>query len=550
MDGKSEKSAGELNMRSCKFLLILGVLVILNFINAKVLFSKDMAPEKPDIFLPSVVLEVEDLSVKNIVAPLPEEEILTPDVNFPLPDEEELKISKTALNIEPMPSTVEPALATKKGKLRTNTTLGVGTLNNFYSYISLYSFATKPEAKLIYEHETADGFSGKPSSIGYSVRNDDVHAGINYKMNRLNIEGDSGFNEVERGLQEESAYFSKINRFIEFNANVSYNISDKVGLFGKLENRFDSQRLTGGVVPYDGKIEYCVSPSVKAEYKLKNGTLGLKGYFGYRGVSGDKNLSLNRFSVGSYFDFNISDKNSIKGGVDGYWNSANTSYVPFYIGVQSTVNEFLSISGEGGYRLIINDLYKVFKDFPYVDIPATLSDSTEWYLNAGAMWIASEKWVFTSRIEFSRFYNKPGFNSNLTSNGLFEVDEYNGKMLSGNLGARWILNDIFSARFRLIALFGDVPENMNQLEGMVNLEGISKNGKFGGTSEVEYSMNRINNEQIPQFNLGAFYRINDYFTFSLEANDILQPIFNKKRYSFYPYLDRGFFLTIKTSVNF
>jgi len=80
-------------------------------VTSKTLFSQDIIPEKPDIFLPSVVLEVEDISVKDIVAPLPEEKlILTPDVNFPLPGKEDLEIDESAISIEPIPSGVETTI--------------------------------------------------------------------------------------------------------------------------------------------------------------------------------------------------------------------------------------------------------------------------------------------------------------------------------------------------------------------------------------------------------------------------------------------------------
>jgi len=366
----------------------------------------------------------------------------------------------------------------------------------------------------------------------------------------LSIEADSNFYEVERGLQKKSDYYSKINRFINFNANISYMINDKINLSGKLENSFDSQKLTGGNTSYDGEIEYYVLPMVTAEYQFRKGIFGIKSYFGYRGVKDDNSLTLSRFLIGGYINYDISEKNSIKAGVDGYWNSNGINYVPFYLGVMSTLNDFFSITAEGGYRLTVNNLYNIFMDFPYIDIPVTISDGTSWYLNSGAMWAASEKWVFTSKIEFSRFYNQPGFTSDLNSNGLFVLDNYSGKMLSCDLGARWIINSIFSSRFKLKVLFGEIPSNMNGFETSVNLDGISTRGNFGGGAEFGYSINKINPEQMPVFNLNAFYRINDYFNFSLEIKDILQPIFNKPRYSFYPYLDRGFFITIKTSVNF
>ena len=530
-------------------LMIMAILFLI-FLPASLIFSQNIKPEEPDIFLPSVVLEVEDLSVESIVAPLPEEEMLPPDVDFPLPNAGDLEISENVINMEPTPVGNEANVSLRKGKLRTDTTLGIGTLNNFYSYISLYSFATNPEGKLTYEHETADGFSGQPSSLGYNSRSDQIYAGISYKKRKFDFEGDGSFNEIERGLQRQSSYYSKINRFINFNADITYTLNDRINLSARLKNTFDSQKLTGGVTPYNGALEYYVSPMINAEYQLNNGILGVKSSFGYRAVDGYNSLSLARFIFGGYFDYDIFDRNRVKTEIGLYLNSNNERYIPFNIGVQSNVNDFLSVSAEGGYRLVCNNLYDIFKDYPFIAIPDSLSDTTAWYLKGGAMWIANEKWALTSSLEFSRFMKEPGFNGTLTANGIFQFKNYSGDMLSYNMGARWIINDILSTRFKITVLLGNIPLYMNRFDSDITLEGISKNGHFGGDTEFKYLINKLNPDQLPELNMSAFYRVNDYFRFSLEVNDLIQTISDKKRYSFYPYLDRGFFITIKTSINF
>ena len=58
-------------------------------------FSQDIEPSEPSIVLPAVVLEIEDLSIESITAVLPEdEEILPPEIEFPLPEVGELEVEE------------------------------------------------------------------------------------------------------------------------------------------------------------------------------------------------------------------------------------------------------------------------------------------------------------------------------------------------------------------------------------------------------------------------------------------------------------------------
>ena len=179
-------------------------------------FSQEIEPSEPGIVLPSVLLEIEDLSIESITAGLPEDkELLPPEIEFPLPEMEELAIDDPRLDLT-VPTSGSPAFQIREGKyLTTEAVLGIGTANQFFSRISLYYLGKKPEGKIQYQHETIDGFSSKSPGSGYSSREDMLDGYLSFDAGKSHIRTEGAFYEIERGLQGKGNYYSKVNRFIE-----------------------------------------------------------------------------------------------------------------------------------------------------------------------------------------------------------------------------------------------------------------------------------------------------------------------------------------------
>ncbi|MCK5570407.1 MAG: hypothetical protein KAJ15_11865, partial [Spirochaetes bacterium] len=172
-------------------------------------FSQDIEPSEPGIVLPSVLLEIEDLSIESITAGMPEDkELLPPEIEFPLPEIEELTIEDPRLDLT-VPTSGVPAFQIREGKyLTTEAVLGIGTANQFFSRISLYYLGKKPEGKIQYQHETIDGFSSKPPGSGYRNTEDMLEGYLSFDAGKARIRTDGAFYEIERGLQGKGTFYS------------------------------------------------------------------------------------------------------------------------------------------------------------------------------------------------------------------------------------------------------------------------------------------------------------------------------------------------------
>ncbi|KPJ79962.1 MAG: hypothetical protein AMS17_21115 [Spirochaetes bacterium DG_61] len=196
----------------------LGLFFLLVFIFFGVFYgvAQDLEPEEPEIVLPSVILEIEDLSVERITAALPEDEVLlTPEPQFPLPEAGELEVGEPEIDFI-SPQTGTPVFQVKEGKFLTaEAVLGAGTVNNFYGRVSLYFLGEKPEGKILYQHETLDGFSSEPAGSGYNIREDRLESYLNFNLGRVGFKTEGTFADGERGLQGKGNFFSKINRYVQ-----------------------------------------------------------------------------------------------------------------------------------------------------------------------------------------------------------------------------------------------------------------------------------------------------------------------------------------------
>ncbi len=224
--------------------------------------SQDLEPEEPEIVLPSIILEIEDLSIESVTAALPEEEeLLAPEFRFPLPETGELEVAEPQMDFT-IPETGASVYQVKEGKyLTAEAVLGTGTSNQFYSRISLYFLGEKPEGKILYQHETVDGFSSKSPGSGYNMREDRVKSFLNFNLWDIDLRTEGAFNDRERGLQGNGGFYSKINRFIDAGLEGEYRLNDRFILKGSFEASSANQLLTEGITGTEEVTEYCISPS-------------------------------------------------------------------------------------------------------------------------------------------------------------------------------------------------------------------------------------------------------------------------------------------------
>ena len=410
--------------------------------------------------LPSVILEIEDLSIESITAVLPEEEELLPDEpKFPLPEADELEVKEPQLDFT-LPQTGIPVYQYKEGKyLTAEAVLGTGTMNNFFSRISLYFLGEKPEGKILYQHETLDGFSSNAPGSGYNMREDRLESTLNFKLGRVELGAEGAFSDLERGLQGKGNFYTKINRFIDTGIESEYQMGKVFILKGSIEASTARQLLTAYTGSSEDTTEYYISPALGGEFQFQKGYFGISPAFSYRYVEEYSDLKKWSGTVKGYFGIDFSEGYSLEGSVGWYWSESSGHRVPFDLTLYTLISDFLSLRLGGGYKIIEYKLGDIFKEYPFGGIPLELNDNYGWFFDIRTNWIPSQGWIVDAGLLFMNNSDMPNFTETIDGNtGLFPFFQEAMKRLSTDLGVRWIISESFSARAGFETEILDKPE--------------------------------------------------------------------------------------------
>jgi len=514
--------------------------------------SQDLEPEEPEIVLPSIILEIEDLSIESVTAALPEEEeLLPPELRFPLPEAGELEVAEPQMDFT-IPETGAPVYQVKEGKyLTAEAVLGTGTSNQFYSRISLYFLGEKPEGKILYQHETVDGFSSKSPGSGYNMREDRVESFLNFNLWDIDLRTEGAFNDRERGLQGNGDFYSKINRFIDAGLEGEYRLNDRFILKGSFEASSANQLLTKVIPGTEEVNEYYISTSFGGEFQFTRGLFGILPSFSYRSIPEYPGLSLGRSLVQGYFGVDLSEVYRLDGTLGWFWSKKSGHLVPFDLTLSALISDFLSLSIGGGYRIPEYNLADIFMEYPLGNIPSTLEDNHGWFFDVRTNWIPFQGWIIDAGLFYMNNSSMPNFLKTVNENtGLFPFYQVPAHRLSVDIGARWIISDSFSARAGLESEVLEKPEFYPEHRITLDMNMIEKQGKYGGGATLDFSTGVNDFIQAPLLDLSGFYRLGEFVRFVVEASDLLYPLLDGPRYYWYPYVDPGFTLSMKVHINF
>ena len=190
----------------------------------------DTAPEEPDIVLPEVILRIEDFSVEDVEAVLPEDEELLPrERQVPLPEAGELDVGEPASPLE-----IGEAREVPEGGpasiLSAQAVLGAGSMNHVYSMISLNRVGREPRFRLRFLNETLDGIAGAETGSGFDFRQYSLDGEMRFPIGDWTFRGDGVLKEEERGLQRLSP--------ADYASRIAHSAGGSVGLEMPFGQRF------------------------------------------------------------------------------------------------------------------------------------------------------------------------------------------------------------------------------------------------------------------------------------------------------------------------
>ena len=201
--------------------------------------------------------------------------------------------------------------------------------------------------------------------------------------------------------------------------------------------------------------------------------------------------------------------------------------------------------------MIEYNLEDIFKEYPLGGVPSILEDNYGWFFDVRSNWIPFQGWIVDAGLQFMDNKSIPNFSETLDpATGLFPFFQDDIQRLTADVGVRWIISDSFSARAGFEAEILDKPEFYPANRLTLDFDMVEKRGKYGGGASVDFTAGVNDFLQVPLFDINGFYRINDYIRLVAEAEDLLYPLLDEPRYSWYPYVDPGLNFKVKVHINF
>lgn len=513
-----------------------------------------VVPTEPEIILPQVILQIEDLSVEKVEAQLPpEEDLLAPERKIPLLSEGDLPIGEPSIP-SPGPE-VEPNAGQPKDRLLSaDINLGAGSPNRIVGSISLKTLGQDPRFSLLFNHETIDGFAGNPSGAGFNLRNDVLDGGLKFKVAGVDTALSGTFSDNETGLQGQSPLFTaRLGRTLDGTAAFSAVPLDWLTLRAGASGDADWLTLQGA--PPQQLAGVRVAPSVSAEARFGAMKIGLETLYAFR-VDPETDQapggSLHRFRATASFGADLSTAFTFDASAGWFVNSARLSRFPFSATVTATPFEFVTFTVGGGYKVTPYDMHDVMSIHPLA-LPNSITDDSGWFGDASVQFTFARDLSASMVAAFMASEAMPVGDSNqylgTTGNRLFPVTQKRGTHLSTKAGMRWGITQSFSLSGSWTHEFLDRPffTPIDSLEA--ELVALEPGGRFGGTVSVAVAPTFTGELQQPVLRVSTFAKVSDAVKLQLVGDDLLGLLPGDPRLDIAPYVAPGFRVTGSLSIS-
>ena len=515
------------------------------------------APTEPEIVMPQVILQIEDLSVEKVEAQLPpEEELLAPERKIPLLSEGELVVGEPALP-SPGPE-VEPNAGPPKDRLLSaDVNLGAGSPNSIVGSIALKTLGDDPRFSLLFNHETIDGFAGKPSGSGFNLRNDVLDGGLKFQAGGVDTNLTGTFSDNETGLQGQSIFTARLGRMLDGTAAFSAAPLDWLTLHAGATGGWDWLTMQGapaGPTPQE-LTGVRVSPSVSAEARFGAVKFGLETLYAFRSdpaTDQDPGGTLHRFRTTASFAADLSTAFLFEATAGWFVNSDRLSRFPFSATLTATPFEFLTLTIDGGYKVVPYDMHDVMSVHPLV-LPNSIEDDRGWFGDATAQFAFAKELSASLTAAYMASEAMPEGDVNqytgITGNGLFPVTSQRGTLFSTKAGMRWAITQSLSLSASWTHEFLDQPffTPIDSLDA--ELVALESTGKFGGTVSVSVAPTFSGMLQQPLLRISTFVKVSEAVKLQLVGDDLLELLPGDPRVDIGPYLTPGFRVTGSLSIS-
>lgn len=507
-------------------------------------------PEETDIILPTEILEIEDIQLEVIEAPLPEfAELTLPDLAIPLPDPEDLEITEAAFDIDPAAPAVGTIAPAEERSVFSSGRIAVGSRNHIAADIAVYVLGDGPRFTMQYSHDGLDGFADRAPGTGFFRREDRIFGEVEIDGDRSEFGFEASFDEREDGLQQQSDDFYSVGRRF-----ISGSTSARLRTDGPFSARAGARAESGerlfvtdsGDPATDSAIQF--GGDIAAILEFERTDIRLTVDYDARLSPANEYAQVLDARLRTDFALGVPIVLDAEAGVS--WRIGRELMLPFEAGISGTIDDTLTLRLRGGQRPLRPSLNEIWKDVAVAGLGGqTPVDGREWFGQVGADWFVTPTLTFDGTLGFSASsddYDIAAFDSGASRHPLVRRDM---TQLRSDVALSWSPAPIFRLTGEHTGRFIERRAVDPTHKLGVNAE-LSTPDERAGTG-LRLALPFYNEPALPLLGFDAYASVTEGVELGLSLDDILSPVRDQPRATVgatasedYPFIEPGFRATV------
>lgn len=513
-----------------------------------VLFSDDKMnspDEDPDIVLPPMFFEIEDVTKEDVRTAFPEAEnsdsVILPELTIPMPDPTETEFDE--MQIDDFLSEIggQSALSASEGKsakifpVAFDAYAGLGTVGEIDLGFGIFGNTEKSAFRFSAGHNGRDGYGFRPWGGNFFDRSSLLSGLYTFRDKTFGNETGISFESRAFGMQN-------LTSEVDVRRDLLFSVSDRFSLdAGAL--RFESSvkldllhRYTSDIG--SGATDLVIEPRAVLDLLLPKAKLTFGAGYAWNGAL----YALDNGHSADFlfeFDAELPAAVNIAGGFGLFWDGRETESVygrellgfsvPFYLMIYGSAADFFQYRFKGGFENERLSYASLGKDFRYLN-PVALSALSGWFAEGELNFRIRRQAMISVGIDFDR---KSGTvlvdDMKVGTDGLIAFSQGIENLLFGFVRTQF--NPMKELKLEAGWEGSLLPANKYYLKprhcvnGNLEYTIPQKWFTFGTRLLFEY----YDKAYIPEWDLNALFTINEHFRLALALDDLLSPIYKEGR---------------------
>ena len=493
--------------------------------------------EAPDIYLPPVVLEVQDTDVSRLSLPdpiIPEE---TPGLPGVLVESDGKASDFQLLSQIPLIDPLGGEAAVSDKRFFSEGTIGVGSANRLYGNIELTQMSREgPGFTAGFLHDSSDGFYPRDAGDGYFGRDDSIYGTFVYLKDPLNVYVQGDMAEHAWGFQGLGDYIDATGRGGSLHAEATY---ARDWLSGTLtgDGMYLSQ-VFGGENGLSGRYSE-VTPRLDVKGSWENLALGI---FGRTRISEDS-----IWEVGSSVQFDPQPWLGLTAGVSFL---GDDMILPWNAGFEFSYFKGFTLTVSGGRKAESADPRAVTELAPMSPLQKAYPLESFWFVDSELKIIPSDTVTVTVSGETFLDREYHWLEESVSTDGLlyFAAEPYQvdfGGRYSAECRYSTSLNWYLSAGYA----FDLLPDGIFGAENSLILSGEYTDAKRGFVVNSSLDVPFGDSSLLPLLNLSLGIPVNRNINIELAGTDLLSVAADEPRTLIGEYQTKGFEISFFTKIS-